>query len=63
MARKRFYVCDGAVPGCRRSYCLFNGTGECAHTEDKAHARYAPPREWDVSDVRGTVVMREKLRT
>lgn len=35
------YVCDGDVPTCAKSFCCYNGSGECQHTSDKEHARYA----------------------
>ena len=34
------YVCDGKVPTCKKSYCYYNGTGECRHTTDESHALY-----------------------
>ena len=34
------YVCDGKVPTCGKSYCHYNGNGECRHTTDESHALY-----------------------
>lgn len=62
MRRVKLYMCDGDVPGCRKTYCAFNGTGDCCHTEDKSHARYEPPRRWDVMDLGDRTVLVEKAR-
>lgn len=40
------YICDGEADGCRKSYCKYNGMGDCAHTTQREHARYKPPREF-----------------
>ena len=34
------YVCDGKVPACAKTFCYYNGTGECRHTTDESHALY-----------------------
>lgn len=60
--RKKLYICDGKVPTCRKTYCAFNGTGECMHTEDKSHARYDGPREWDIEFASGRTVFYERER-
>ena len=60
--RVRFYICDGKLPSCAKSYCKFNGTGDCMHTQDKSHARYGPPRQWNVNDYGGRTVLIEKWR-
>ena len=59
---KRMYICDGNVPECRKSFCAFNGRGDCMHTQDKSHARYGPPREWTVEMAGGKRVLFEKER-
>jgi len=45
------YLCDGDVPGCRKTGCYKRG-GECRHTTDISHALnpdgkrcFAPPNE------------------
>ena len=58
--RKKFYVCDGKVPTCRKTYCAFNGTGECMHTADKEHARYEGPRKWTVKFISGNAIFYEE---
>ena len=60
--RVRLYICDGEVPDCSKRYCKFKGTGECMHTQDKSHARYKPPRQWNVDDRVGRTVLIEKWR-
>ena len=35
--RKVFYLCDGNVPECKKTFCYQNG-GECRHTSDIKHA-------------------------
>ena len=34
------YVCDGKVPSCAKSFCYYNGKGDCHHTTDESHALY-----------------------
>ena len=34
------YVCDGKVPACAKTFCHYNGTGDCRHTTDESHALY-----------------------
>lgn len=47
MGAMRFYVCDGNADGCAKTFCKYNGTGDCQHTKQKGHARYGKPREWE----------------
>lgn len=62
MKRRKFYVCDGKVPKCKKTYCGFNGTGECMHTEDKEHARYDSHDDWSVKFDHGRTLFFEKVR-
>lgn len=41
------YVCDGSADGCKKTFCKFDGNGDCYLTTQEHHARYNPPREWD----------------
>ena len=60
--REKLYICDGDAEVCRKTFCAFNGTGDCMHTADKRHARYGKPREWDVVETGGRTVLFEKAR-
>ena len=60
--RVRLYICDGKLPSCAKTYCKFNGTGECMHTKDKLHARYDPPRQWNIDKRSSRTVLIEKWR-
>lgn len=62
MAEKRLYICDGDIPECNKSFCGFNGNGNCTHTADEGHARYNPPRDWSRLWVSGNLVFFEKER-
>lgn len=62
MSRVKLYVCDGNAEGCRKNFCSFAGTGDCAHTTDKRHARYKGPREWEVSRSGTRTILFEKVR-
>lgn len=46
MSVNRLYVCDGSAGGCERTFCKFEGNGDCMHTSQEEHARYGPPRSW-----------------
>ena len=46
MGIDRLYVCDGDADDCAKTYCKHAGNGECAHTTQRAHALYPPPRRW-----------------
>lgn len=60
--RRKLYVCDGKVPECKKTACAFNGTGDCMHTADKSHARYEPPREWDLMYTLTRTILVERTR-
>lgn len=60
--RKRFYICDGKIPDCRKTCCAFLGLGDCMHTANKKHARYRPPREWDIVAAGSKTSLVERLR-
>lgn len=34
------YVCDGKKEDCPKTYCKYNGSGECKHTMSESHAKY-----------------------
>lgn len=29
------YICNGEKPDCKKTFCLYNGTGSCDHTTDE----------------------------
>ena len=34
------YLCNGKKEGCAKTYCKYNGTGECKHTMSESYAKY-----------------------
>lgn len=34
------YVCDGKKEDCPKTYCKYNGSGECKHTMSESNAKY-----------------------
>ena len=34
------YICDGKKEDCAKTYCQYNGTGECKHTMSESNAKY-----------------------
>lgn len=32
------YLCNGDATECKKTFCAFNGTGECTHTRRLEHA-------------------------
>ena len=34
------YICDGNKDDCPKTYCKYNGSGECNHTINESHAKY-----------------------
>lgn len=55
------YVCDGAVPSCKRTVCHWFGLGDCMHTSDPDHARYGEPRVFADMNGDGSILV-EKVR-
>ena len=34
------YVCDGNKADCTKTFCKYNGSGECNHTMSEGNAKY-----------------------
>lgn len=34
------YVCNGKREDCSKTYCKYNGSGECNHTMSESYAKY-----------------------
>lgn len=34
------YICNGEKPDCKKTFCLYNGTGSCDHTTDERYAAH-----------------------
>lgn len=34
------YVCDGNKADCTKTFCKYNGSGECNHTMSEVNAKY-----------------------
>lgn len=62
MMTKRLYICDGKVPTCHKTFCAYNGTGDCMHTSNIKHARYKSPREWRVYKSGSETILFERER-
>lgn len=40
---KVLYVCDGNKADCTKTFCKYNGSGECNHTMSEENAKYVVP--------------------